>query len=309
MNEEDNNKASFFVSRRGRQVGMHEVDMNGIDIESTTDTPKPAKKEAKTTFTPDPKQGVTKPKRARTPWSKRKKLIVMSVILAVLLIPLVIAELVTAQYSNATSNAKNDMSKLVSATVLPVQKKSSMTADDIRDISGKVNGIAANMCRGGLIDNIAKLYPRAKSAHDSCKETQNKYVTLTTSLYNLETQARYLDKVGTVIKPVSTPITDEYAVIGAQQAAWATAAEDLSKINPPSEFKSVHSELAAHVSAVADNWSKLNTANNGQDGASFEGAEKALTVEYEAIRSTSGEFVSILSSTQTKVLNAYNATK
>lgn len=308
MNEEDDNKASFFVSRRGRQVGVHEVDMNGIDIESNNDVPKSTEKKAKPSVAPSPKP-VSKPKRTRTPWSKRKKLILLSVILAVVLIPLALAELVTAQYSSGTSSAKEDMVKLVSSTVLPVQKKSSMTADDIRNVSGKVNDIAANMCRGGLIDNIAKLYPRAKSTHDSCKATQNKYVTLTTSLYNLETQARYLDKVGTVIKPVSTPITDEYAVIGAQQAAWTTAMEDLRKINPPSEFKTAHSELLTHVSAVAENWSKLNTANNGQDSTGFEEAEKSLTVEYEAIRSTSGEFVSILSSTQTKVLNAYNATK
>ncbi|MEO5499191.1 MAG: hypothetical protein ABIR46_01690, partial [Candidatus Saccharimonadales bacterium] len=296
-------------SRRGRQVGVHEVDMNGIDIESNVEAPKTTKKETKPAVVPSPKQSVTKPKRDRTPWSKRKRLTVLAVVLAIVITPLIVAELVTAQYSTGTSGAKSDIDKLVSSTVLPAQKKSSVTADDVRNIAGKVNDIASQMCSGGLLDNMAKLYPRAKSAYDNCKETQNKYVTLTNTLYVLEAQARYLEKVDIVIKPVSVPITDEYAVIGSQQTAWLKAAEDFKKLNPPSEFKATHTELATHLNAVADNWSKLSTANNGQDPAAFEEAEKALNVEYEAIRSTSGEFVSILSSTQTNVLNAYNATK
>ncbi len=308
MNDE-NEKPTFFVSRRGRQVGVHEVDMNGIDIDTPLKTTQPLEKEPKPRFTSSTPKLAAKAARDRKPLSKRTKLVMLLVVLAIIIIPISVAELVTAQYSGGTSGAKDDMNKLINSTVLPAQKKSALTADDIRNVSSKVNGIASQMCRGGLLDNIAKLYPRAKSAHDECKQTQNKYVSLTTSLYVLETQARYLERVGTIIKPVATPITDDFAVIGAQQTMWVKAADDFKKLNPPSEFNTVHSELLLHVSAVADNWSKLSTANGSQDKTGFEEAEKALNTEYEAIRSTSSQYISILSSTQTKVLTAYNATK
>ena len=309
MNQDDDNKAEFFVSRRGRQVGVHEVDMNGIDIESTVDTSKLQKKEVKPVITTRQKQQPVKPIRAKTSWPKRKKLAVLGTVLVLLITPIILAELVTAQYSTGTSGAKSDMNSLITSTVLPAQKKASITADNIRDVSNRVNVIASQMCRGGLLDNMAKLYPRAQSAYDECKAVQNKYVSLVTSLYTLESQARYLEKVDVIIKPISTPIADEFAVIGAQQDAWKKASEDFKTLPPPSDFKSVHTELSTHLSAVADNWSKLRIPNNNMDPVAFETAEKALNMGFEAVRSTSSQYVTILSGTQGNVLAAYNVTK
>ena len=92
-------KTEFFVTRRGRKVGMHELDMSGIDIESS-ESPAPIeaktdKKVAKKTEKKPKKQEVktSKPKRG---WS-RKKTIILVVVVLILMLPLAFVEFVVAQ--------------------------------------------------------------------------------------------------------------------------------------------------------------------------------------------------------------------
>lgn len=302
----DDEKPTFFVSRRGRQVGVHEVDLGGIDIDSEAKQAEQSK-QTKPMKPSKPVKTIKSP-RERFSWSK-KKVIILAIVLVVLLLPVALAELVTAEYGKGVANAKKDLSTLVTSTVLPAQKKTTVSADQIRSIANKVNDIVGHMCRGGLIDNAAGLYPRAKSALSDCKDAQSRYSALTSSLYALEGQASYLERTDALIKPVATPITDEYAVIGAQQTAWQTAADGIAKISPPESMKSAHSDLVTHVKAAAEAWSKLNTANNGQNAASFQEAEKALASEYEAIRQTSAQFSAVLADTQAKITASYNALK
>ena len=298
-------KPAFFVSRRGRRVGMHEVDLGGIDVEHET-----VAKEPVTPNRPRPEKSRKTPKtpRERSRWTK-KKTVILAIVIALLLVPVVFMELVTAEYGRGVSRAKSDLSQLVSTTVLPAQKKTTISADQIRTAADKVNDIVGHMCRGGLLDNAAGLYPRSKEALRDCKAAQSHYSSLATSLYALEAQARYLERVDALIKPVATPITDEYAVIGAQQTAWQSTADGISKLSPPSAMKSAHDELAAHVSAAAAAWSKLNTANNSQDAAAFQEAEKALATEYQAVRETSLLFSAVLGDAQAKINASYNDLK
>lgn len=306
MKDIDNDKPAFFVSRRGRQVGVHQVDLTGIDIESsdepTTTTVKPTKahKASRSTVVNTPRQ--------RSGWTKRK-IVILVIILSILSLPLLGAEFVTAQYRSGVTNAKHDLADLVRKTVLPAQEKSSISADQIRGIANDVNQIVGHMCRGGLLDNAASLYPRAKTALEDCKAAQSTYSSLTNSLYGLVGQARYLERVDAIIKPVATPITDEYAVIGAQQTAWQSAAEELKKVSPPDSMRSTHTELLVHVNGVTEAWSKLNTANNAQSAVDFEAAEKSLTIEYEAVRATSPAFSEVLAGTQASILKNYTALK
>jgi len=299
MSDNDSKKQGF-VSRRGHQVGLNQIDMKDIDIDQDEG--------ARPSDQVTPKKPEPQPRHTRGGWT-RKKVIILSIVIALLLVPVLAGELVAAQYRTGVSGAKNDLAKVVSTDVLPAQKKSTVTADQIRSIAGKVNDIVTGMCRGGLVDNIAGLYPRAKSALDDCKTSQSKYAALVSGLYELENQARYLERVEALIKPVATPTTDEYAVIGAQQTAWQTAADGLKKLSPPDSMKATHAELVAHAGAVADNWSKLNTANNSQDGAGFTAAEKALGAEYEAVRATSAKFTTTITSTQTKITTNYSFLK
>lgn len=301
-------KPTFFVSRRGRKVGMHEVDLGGIDVDHDAvaeESVTPAKQARS-----EKASKASKPiaSRERATWSK-KKTVILCALVALILVPVVFIELVTAEYGRGVARAKSDLSTLVSSTVLPAQKKTTISADQIRTIATKVNDTVGHMCRGGLLDNVAGLYPRAKSALEECKASQSHYSSLATNLFALETQARYLERVDALVKPVATPITDEFAVIGAQQSAWQAAADSVSKLSPPSAMKSAHDELVAHMTAAAAAWSKLNTANNAQDAVAFQEAEKALAAEYQAIRETSLLFSAVLADAQAAINSSYNDLK
>ena len=291
---------------------MHQnwgFDLGGIDVDH--DTPaeqsgaplKPVKSPKASKVAKEPKA----PKDRRS-WTK-KKVIIFAIVAAVIIVPVVFIELVTAEYNRVVVNAKDVLTQLVSSTVLPAQKKTTISADQIRSITNRVNDTVGHMCRGGFLDNAAGLYPRAKSALQDCKAEQGQYASLVTNLYALETQARYLERVDALVKPVATPITDEFAVIGAQQAAWQAAADGIDKLSPPSAMKSAHDDLSTHMTAAAAAWSKLNTANNAQDATAFQEAEKMLASEYEAIRETSLLFSAVLADAQAKITASYSALK
>lgn len=315
-NKNTDDKPTFFVSRRGRKVGVHEVDLAGIDIDhdSNSDhainTPVESTKPVKTTKTAAPVKTSSAPNtpRAKRTWTKKKSFITV-IVLSLLLLPLVAVELVAAEYSRGSSQAKADLSSLVSTVVLPAQKDTTISADQIRSIANRVNDTVGRMCRGGFLDNVAGLYPRASTELRDCKTTQAHYASLANNLYALESQARYLERVDAFMKPVATPITDEFAVIGAQQKAWQSASDGISKLSPPSAMKTAHAELSSHVSAVVSGWSKLNTANNDQDATAFQDAEKALATEYQAVRETSLLFSAVLSDSQAKINSSYGKLK
>lgn len=306
---DDNDKPAFFVSRRGRKVGMHEVDLGGIDVDHDTPAEQPVTRVTQTRAEKAPKVAKEpKAPRERRSWTK-KKVVILVAIAAVIIAPIVFIELVAAEYNRGIVNAKDDLKQLVSSTVLPAQKKTTISAEQIRSIASRVNDTVGQMCRGGFLDNAAGLYPRAKSALSNCKAEQSRYASLVTNLYALEGQARYLERVDALVKPVATPITDEFAVIGAQQAAWQTAADGIGKLSPPAAMKSAHNDLSTHMAAAATAWSKLNTANNAQDAVGFQEAEKTLATEYEAIRETSLLFSSVLADAQAKINNSYSTLK
>lgn len=300
MKDDKKDESGFFVSRRGKQVGVHQVDLNGIDIDDRDTKAAPEKSEKKLITKKSSKRG--------SGWT-RKKTIIVAIVAVVLVSPLIFAEFVVAQYNVGTENAKQDLKSLVDTTVMPAQKKPSISADQIRTVASKLNDTVGKMCRGGLLDNVAGLYPRAKSAHDTCRAEQTKYATFVSDLRLLEADARYLERLDAIIKPAATPITDEYAVVDAQHKTWLSVSEDIKKLSPTDRMRTAHVELAKHVTTVADAWSKLNIANNGQDVAGFEASEKALTAGYEAIRSTSDTFTKVLSASQAKVTADYNVLK
>lgn len=292
--------SEFFVSRRGRRVGVHEVDMNGIDIEEIVEK-KPLQQTKK-----EPRI-----KQVRHKKGVSRRIIIASTLVVLLLgaLYVITGEVIAAGYRNGVSDAKKQLTSAVSSTVLPAQKGSTVSADKIHDIASKVNSILSHMCTGGMTDNMAGLYPRANQALHSCQGAQANYSALFHSLSDLEAQARYLEKLDGIMKPISTPITDEYAVIGSQQDAWQAAVDGLKKLSPPSEMQAAHKTLYQHVTAVSEAWSKLNTANNNQDVDGFTTSEKALSTEYDAIRATSPLFTRVLDTTQTGLSAAYSALK
>lgn len=308
MTQKKPDEPQFFVSRRGRHVGLHEVDLQGIDVEhdepsagqSATEKPKPRHTE----------KAVEQPARARTRvWTRKKATILLTVVAALIAAPVVAAELVAIQYREGVDSAKRELDSTVQSEVLPMQKQPTVPADKLRAVAGRVDEIAARMCRGGMLDNIAGLYPRAKTAHDDCKAAQRNYTALAKSLFDLESQARYLERLEGLLRPVTTPITDEYAVISAQQTSWRTAADGIKKLSPPVTMASAHTELNARTSAIADAWAALATANNSQSATGFTEAEQTLSAQYEALRATSERFTEVINDTQAKVTAAYKLLK
>lgn len=307
-NRDEPEQASFFVSRRGRQVGLSQVDLKGIDIDNEQNLSKTTQNAPSSRHPQKVSPGV-KVKSAdvtvRREWSRRKKLTLLVVVVLLLAFPLVAGEFVAAQYRAGITGAKDDMKQIVAKTVLPAQKKTSITADQLGTMATDVTGIVGHMCRGGLVDNAASLYPRANSALTDCKHSQSQYAALASSLYELEKQTRYLEHVSAVIKPITTPITDAYAVVGAQQSSWLAAKEGLKKLSPPTKMNSAHADLASHVAAASEAWSTLNSANNSHDATAFTEAEKQLATEYEAVRSTSSAFTNVLKDTQSEITTEY----
>ena len=307
MTDNKKDEAEFFVTRRGRKVGVHELDMSGIDIESNEPASAEITKNDKTVAKKQekkPKKTEAKAPKPKRGWT-RKKTIILVIAALILILPLVFAEFVVAQYKTGVTNANHELQVLIDKTVLPAQKKETISADQLRTIAGEVNTIAAEMCKGGLMDNAASLYPRAKTAYDDCRKAQSHYSALASSLFALEADARYLEQVDAIIKPVATPITDEYAVLDAQHTAWKNASEAIKKLTPTDRMRDAHTALVTHSAEVTDAWSKLNIANNAQDAAGFKAAEEALTKGYEAVRSTSDAYEKALTDTQAKVTASY----
>lgn len=305
MKDNGEEKGEFFVSRRGRHVGMHELDMTDIDIDTDNVGEKKTKKREESVKVSAPK--IPKAKRQRHVMSRRTKIIIVAVVVLIIAIPLAGLEFVAGQYRSGVAKANSDTKSLVNSTVLPAQKKGSVSADQLHQIADKVNDTLSHMCRGGLVDNIASLYPRAKAEYDKCKSTQTKYSSLVSGLYELEGEARYLEKLDACVKPISTPITDAYAVIDAQQETWQQSSDCMKKLSPPTQMAAAHTELAEHTLAAAVAWLKLSTAAGAQDAAGFSAAEKALASEYEAIRGTAGRFNGSLVTTQNNISASYKS--
>lgn len=305
MKDDSEEKGEFFVSRRGRHVGMHELDMSDMDIDADNIGDKKAEKSEKSVKVSTPK--IPKAKRQRHVMSRRTKIIIVAAVTLLVALPLAGLEIVAGQYRSGVAKANSNTRSLVNSTVLPAQKEGSVSADKLHMIAEKVNDTLTHMCRGGLVDNIATLYPRAKAEYDKCKSTQTKYSSLVGGLYELEGEARYLEKLDACVKPISTPITDAYAVIDAQQETWQQSSDCMKKLSPPTQMSAVHTELAEHTLAAAAAWLKLSTAAGSQDAAGFSAAEKALASEYEAIRGTAGRFTGALATTQNNISASYKA--
>lgn len=298
MKDSETDPKEFFVTRRGKQVGVHQLDMEGIDIRTPGEPPEVRKKR----FFARP--SVRMPRFA---WSRRARVSVGIIVLLVFLVPVTFFEIVTAQYASAARAARDELRTFVDKTVLPAQRKQAMSSGQLRSFATELNDIASKMCRGGLVDNASQLYPRARSAHDTCKTNQALYMGLVSSLYGLEADARYLEQLDALIRPVATPITDQYAVIGSQLSSWQEANEKLKKLTPSDRMRSAHGALAQHVSNVTDAWSRLNQANADQNADKFKEAEQNLNDNYALIRETSQQFVAVLSDTQASVTKRYEA--
>lgn len=297
--EREHQADATFVSRRGKKVGMHELDMSGIDIEKDKSVRLHATKTKQTKTLGAKKAGPSRP-------ASRRALVVFAIIVGVAIgVPLLAAELVTAGYRTGVSSAHEKLKSYVDSAVLPVQKKDHVKADELRTVARGVDGIAHGMCRGGLLDNIAALYPRAKDALGSCKAVQTEFSSLVANLFTLEAQLRTIERANVCLAPAIAPTGDGYAVLGAQRELWHKASECVRGMSPSDQLRKTHGELKKHVEAVADAWRRLDESNSSQDSAGFMSAEKELATEYEAVRATTADVLEVVRVAQQDVIAVY----
>jgi len=285
-----------FVNRHGHRADMNRIDLSDISVDSDGAVP--------THDSPEPLVH-PKPVRRRRAFSfhlsKRRLLIIGGIILVLLLLPIIAGEIVAASYRSDAGAVSGKLNKLVSDKALPSQQKTTIKLGVIGEMATSVDDIRSSTCGGGLLDNVAMLYPRAKSAHTDCVEKNGRLSDLSSALKKLEAENRYVDSALTATKTVTAPLSEPYAVIDAQQTNWVAARDALKKLSPPTEWQEQHTTLMRWVSAVAEGWTALNGASGLQDKAKFESAEKDLNAAYEGIRSTVNELMTTLHQTQNTV--------
>jgi len=284
-----------FVNRHG-----HKVALDGAAFEA------PPVSEP----VPPEQQMRTKPKKVRKVRNKKptKKLvlILLFVLIGLLLVPVAGGELVRARYLSSRDAARTQLVDYATKTVVPEQKKQVKLAQ-LSEAADRVEKIRDDACDGGFTDNLALMYPRAKTAFDECIALKLKVAAIAAHLRDLESQVRYLDTLAPVIDPVAKDTAEGFAIISAQHENWRALDEALGKLSPAASQRAAHDTLKAQSKAIVNAWSALNTANNNQDGNAFKDAEKKLGEAYEAFRTSGAELEGVMSETQTKLTVSYRA--
>ncbi len=289
-----------FVNRRGHNADISTQDLDGLSIDdqpkvdlADQTTPKVAKKPGKT-----PK----KPKaRRHAKWTRRHTIILIAVIIVIIAIPVVVGEILRAQYAASSEAAKASLKTVVASDVLPLQKKSEITSKQVSGVTDKLESIRDSMCPGGLLDNMATFYPRARAAHQECIDERGKIASLVTQLRDMVSMLAHLESITAALAPVSGQATDVFAVIATQQSSWQQVSESLQKLKAPATLKAADDQLVAAVRSITDGWSKLNIANNAQNAADFQAAEKQLSDGYGAVRASKDAFATAIADKQTNI--------
>ena len=292
-----------FVSRHGHRTKIENADLNGLNIDEQPVAP---------TTDALPVKHVTEPikefRAPSPPRSGKKIAIIAAVLLSILLLPFAIFETVAWQYRQAGATLKGDVDRVAKQTALPLQKKDA-SVSSIGAPLGELRSSVNNACRGGMLDNIATIYPRSKSALDQCNATKTKANAIVAELAVLQNIQRYSEATDAILKPALAASNSPYAVLPDQVASWQTVTDKLRKLDAPNELKTFHSALTQVAGDIASQWSAINTANNAQDKAAFDEAQTKLASFYESLRELSPTLIGIQNNVQTKLSAATAAVR
>ena len=288
-----------FVSRRGRRTTLDTIELGSMNIDE--------EQPVVTTAIETPKNPRFKPIREfhmPRPQMSRKKIAIISVsVLAIILLPLALLEAVAWQYQRAGVSLKDDIGRIAKQSALPLQKKTA-SADAMSKPLSELRDATNRSCRGGLLDNIAGIYPRSKSALDQCNAMKAKANAVVLQFANLQNIQRYSESADAILKPALAASDSPYAVLPDQVSAWQTVAEKLKKLNAPNELKTFHASLVQVSQDIAAQWSAINTANNAQDKAAFDEAETKLGSFYESLRDLSPTVIGVQQDVQSSLSSA-----
>lgn len=284
-----------FVTRRGKHVSSDDLNMSALSIDGTVE---PTMDSVKTVR-------VIKPRRQ---WHIGPRWAAAGVLI-VFVLPFAIGELLTWQYSHAIGTTRARLISIVSGDVTAAQDNTNLTADGLSQITSRMYSLSSQMCRGGLIDNMATLYPRANDARKRCVVAQQLYSSLAGSLRQYENEQRYLEQLNRVLKPVAAPTDEQFAIISSQLEMWKTIQAALGKLSPPDSLRSSHSVLIATVTDIAAQWSQLYVAYNDQDPTGFDTASNDLSKGYERLRSQADDISRRVTASQDVIIADYRNIK
>jgi len=292
----DGKRPLGFVNRHGHQTDFESVDLTDVAIDAEPTTTEPSNEMKK-----GDKRLAKLRRRRHLKWSRKKTLIVVAIAAILIIVPVVTGEILRVQYLASADSGKSALKAIVTNDVMPLQKKSDLTSKQLSGVTDKLEQARDGMCPGGFLDNLAMIYPRSKSAHETCINERGKIASLVTQLRAMEKILAHIESVNVALAPVTAPTTDAFAVIATQQSNWQSVSENIQKLTPPTELKLAHDQLVAAVKAVTDGWSKLNVANNEQNAANFQAAEKQLTDGYAAVRVSREAFTKVITDKQSAI--------
>lgn len=228
---------------------------------------------------------------------------------SVLLLVIATFEVVRFSYESSVEVARRQVDELVTNDVAAAAKQLSLASGTISSLQTKFKDISMSLCPGGLLDNYATLYPRAKQALDTCTDYRSKVESLVKALGGMADATQYLERLKPIFAPLTEPLPDRFAVLSSQQESWRQAVTSLKDITPIAEFQSAHFVLVERVSAVVDTWTGLVAASNARSSASYRELRDQLPGTYAAVRVSADELEKLLSAAQTRLTDAYESLK
>ncbi len=274
-----------FTNRHGHTVSSFKEALDILPEPEYRAAPKPPKRRKRRTFR----------------LSRVQKLALVGVLIVVVAVPVVVGEYVRGAYAQDVEAAKSSLAKLLS------QQTDSTTGQTLKGVDTELATIRDNLCPGGFLDNLAKLYPRAQQAYDECAAYRSSIAALESLVSSAAEQMIYLEQLQPLLDGVSQPLEDQFAVLSAQQENWQDFVDGLGRLSVPAAFKAAHDGLATQASAVHDQWIALAQASNSEDSIAFREARTKLTEGFAALRAQSAQFSAAVSDTQTVITEAISS--
>jgi len=286
MNEEEK-----FTNRHGHTVAAVKEAVSTLPEPEHVANPKPVRRRKKRVFR-----------------FRRIHVYILLILAAIIiLVPVAVGEYVKGAYDSNVSDAKHKVAQLFYSVTLA--QKDPTTSKTLAFASSQLDTIRDNLCPGGFLDNLAKLYPRAQKAYDDCATYRSSVSALDDLVSSASAQMAYLEQLQPLLKGVSQPLEDKFAVLTSQQENWQTFVNGLKQLSVPVAFNSAHASLVQQASAVHDQWIALVQATNAYDSATFRSVRAKLTEDYVAFQNASNDFTSVINSTQTSITNSVAALK
>lgn len=243
--------------------------------------------------------------RAGQPRNILWKPIIVSLAIALVAV-IVVLEVTAAVYRGSTTSAQARVKSIVTTDVVTLQQKSDIKSADLDNLVKKYDSVAKELCPGAMLDNLAKLYPRAASALADCTAYRSKVEALSGSLGGLRSQAAYLERLPSILSPATQPLADQFAVLGSQQENWQNITEGLKGLTPPEQFRSAHEALVKAAGDIMSGWTLAVSATNNRSGADLAKAQNNLREAYGSFRAQADSFQTTLNAAQDQVLKVAN---